>query len=69
MATSNTAAVDAKSWGEYVAISRQISIVNKRYPNTDYGVSLSFAFAICKTQGSRKTSDWKKKKNRRKEEF
>ena len=49
MATSNKEAVDAKSWGESVTVTRQISILNKRYPNSGYGVSPSFAFAVSKT--------------------
>ena len=49
MATSNKEAVDEKSWGESVTVTRQISILNKRYPNSGYGVSPSFAFAVSKT--------------------
>ena len=49
MATSNKEAVDAKSWGDPVTVTRQISILNKRYPNSGYGVSPSFAFAVSKT--------------------
>ena len=51
MATSTTAVVDAESWGEYVIGARQISTLSKRYPNSDYGVSRSFAFVVSKTQG------------------
>ena len=53
MATSNAEAVDAQCWGESVTVTRQISILNKRYPNSGYGVSRSFAFAVSKTQGRR----------------
>ena len=53
MATSNAAAVDAKSWGESVTVTRQISVLNKRYTNSGYGVSPSFAFTVSKTQGRR----------------
>jgi len=53
MAAFNAAAVDAESWGESVTVTRQISILNKPYPNSDYGVSPSFAFAVSKTQGRR----------------
>ena len=35
--------VDAESWGEYITLS-------KRHPNSDHGVSLSFAFAVNKMQ-------------------
>ena len=52
-ATSTTAMVDTESWGEYVAVVRQISTLSKRFPNSDYGVSRSFAFAAGKTQGRR----------------
>ena len=52
-ATSTTAMVDTESWGEYVAVVRQISTLSKRHPNSDYGVSRSFAFAAGKTQGRR----------------
>ena len=48
-----TAMVDTESWGEYVAVVRQISTLSKRHPNSDYGVSRSFAFAAGKTQGRR----------------
>ena len=53
MATSNAAAVDAESWGESVTVTRKISILNKRYPNSGYEVSPSFAFAVSKRQGRR----------------
>ena len=45
MATSNGEVVDAKPWGESVTITRQISILNKWYPNSGYGVSPSFALS------------------------
>ena len=45
-ATSTTAVVDAESWGEYVTVARQISILRKRRPNNDYGISRSFAFSV-----------------------
>ena len=48
-ATSNGEPVNAKIWGESVTVTHQISILNKRYPNSGYGVSPSFAFAVSKT--------------------
>ena len=42
--------VDAESWGEYITLS-------KRQPNSDHGVSLSFAFAVNKMQG--RCNHWK----------
>ena len=53
MATSNTAAADAETCLEYVAVTLQISALNKWYPNSDHGVSRSSAFAVRKTQGGR----------------
>ena len=51
MATSATAMVDAESWGEYVTAAHQISTFSKWRPNSDKGVSRSFAFTASKMQG------------------
>ena len=51
MATSTTAMVDAESWGEYVTAAHQISTFSKWHPNSDKGVSHSFAFTASKMQG------------------
>ena len=51
MATSTTVVVDTESWGEYVTAAHQISTLSKRHPNSDKGVSRSFAFAASKMQG------------------
>ena len=51
MATSNTAAADAETCLEYVAVTLQISTLNKWYPNSEHGVSRLSAVAVRKTQG------------------
>ena len=45
--------VYAESRGEYVIVTRQISTSSERHPNSDYGVSRSFDFAVSKTQVGR----------------
>ena len=51
MATSTTAMVDAESCEEYVTTAHQISTFSKWHPNSDKGVSRSFAFTASKMQG------------------
>ena len=51
MATSTTAEVDEEFWGEYVTAAQKISTLSKRHPNSDKGVSRSFAFTASKMQG------------------
>ena len=48
MATFLTEVMDIESWGEYATVAHQISTLRKLYPNSNYGVSRSFAFAVSK---------------------
>lgn len=48
MATFLTEVMDIESWGGYAAVAHQISTLSKLYPNSNYGVSHSFAFAVSK---------------------
>ena len=48
MATFLMEVTDIESWGEYAAVAHQISTLSKLYPNSNYGVSRSFAFAVSK---------------------
>ena len=48
MATFLPEVIKIESWGEHAAIAHQISTLSKLYPNSNYGVSRSFAFAVSK---------------------
>ena len=48
MATFLTEVIDIESRGEYATVAHQISTLSKLYPNSNYGVSCSFAFAVNK---------------------